>query len=263
MAKILKLKISDTARLPLKYSMGTEKQRFELATQLEKRFLKELNSSRFTSKCSIGKFTKTLRKILSPFDIDFIIEKNTNELVMGSMGYLFNYYKKGNTIQADLEGYTLKLPINKTNITDKYTALHEVRHLFDHICNPKLNTLIRRSKYYNDEELDKIILDIKNSIIYKSLDLDDWASFEKEVKTKLSKVSSEDAINVLQIARSHFKTEINAYESLKQYLRENPIKNFSELLSLKSHLKNKGMYVEKLNFVNKLLKDEFKKVRVR
>ena len=155
----------------------------------------------------------------------------------------------------------LPLKKNKTEVENKYTLFHEVRHMIDYLYNPKvkmhrINNLINNEGYSNATDyINKFFME---EISSKT----NMKKFRKEASDLIDILPRDIAIETLQKIRSHLITEINAYSD-EIHFRFKGIKNiddFIDALNLKLSYKLNFKFEDKLKFANKklnaLLKEE-------
>lgn len=271
--------ISDQAKFPLSYIKGSEKQRFKQARNLTKCVFDYMENSGKNNQ-NAQSLKNAIDKYTSPHKIKILIENENINYSQGSLQEIisvqeYNDYIKRNlsaknipdtnelSIAASLDGYKLFLRFKNGKIKHKYTVLHELRHLFDRLCNPKMSVMPRRmctvdmthTQYKAYKEILEMFLNyLKYPNFYKS---------KKEILKRFENIPNYKKINILQGLRNSIKTEINAHS---QELKEQSKKPFTQFLNILDNvlvLKIVGKYDEKLKFANKLLSDCIKKERLK
>lgn len=145
---VLHEKFLPEARLPFSIVKCSVKSRKIMAEKQFKNFYKEINHYWNGKYCSVDILRETLDKQLSPNKINYVILNEENQKFAGSHGCSVKVTPGENgEINLNHTGYKFLLPLDSTknNILNKYTALHEARHFFDHLYNPKYS-LIRCGK---------------------------------------------------------------------------------------------------------------------
>jgi hypothetical protein len=170
---------------------------------------------------------------------------------------------------AILEGFELKIKPNKNGrISDFYTVAHEVRHFFDHLCNPKMSVM-RRNVVTNmtDEQVEKY--HEINDLIFNIDTRKDFSTIKDTITKDLEIIPQEFRTDVLQGIRNRLKTEINAYNQEFSIKRKNQISKFRaivddiNLLQDQTKIKSILKFKSKLKFINKLLKEHLQKERAK
>lgn len=245
--------ITSEAKLPLEIIKGNFALRNKKSKQYYKKFYSELNHKCNGKYCTIKDIENALNNTLSPHKINYKIEPETDIEYLGGMrSDVQNIPKNNKELYVNHVGYRILLPLEQNLVKNKYTVFHEVRHLFDHICNPKFD-LLRCGKALNYKNVDD---DNKNLFEFFFEDVYEPMS-KKRVRTKanelVKKVPRPIAIDSLQKIRYTLITEINAYnEELLSLLKDGQI---FEYLRIKTVLGLNCRFKTKLAFVNKTLKD--------
>ena len=261
-------RVANSARLPLSVVNGSVKDRKMLASQYSDSLRRGLDQISIGKRCTVQGYKNILADILGE---DIRIEVKSLEDPR-YQGYIRKEIDKKTSVNnlanivmektdADIVGYSIYLPLSAdgTIIENKYTALHEGRHLFDYFCNPKTINM-RSIKYmYEDDKLDsfhKIYREFTQD--YQPLLL--HSSFKKQVREDLKKLSDEEAIDVLQSARQTISSEKNAYGDELRYMGTRPISNAYPLMNSMDFLLAMR-YNQKYKFANELLAEKLKAVR--
>lgn len=278
MIKIINV-ISSKAKFPLSYIKGSEIQRFEKAKNLTSQVFYNMRNN-CGQNWNTKQLNEAIKKYTDRFDINIIIENENNSNYFGSIEEIISVHSYKNSFEyimrnfgkmnipilnepftlARIDGYKLYIRTNNEKIENKYAVIHEVRHLFDHLCNPKIIGLLRRnimvaapkeqSKAYND--IYEMFLDYKK-----------YPNFEpKEILKKLDIIPNYKKINILQGIRNTIKTEVNAYsQELREQCKE-PFTEIIDILNIVLNLHMDAKYSTKMKFINKLLKDCIKTERL-
>lgn len=273
------ISVANTAKLPLSVSRGTERQRFKKAKKYSNRLRKLLDKNSNGKECTLEKFKEALDKTLGEHHIDYRIDRNVSEKAAAQIGFetggkYLEWEQEGfhfKTIDMSRSRYVLFLELDKTGkiIKNKYSALHEARHLFDHIFNPKTVTN-RTCKYEVSPSSTKPAFDGgKKELFYDAQNtFSDFLSnrqlkateFKELAKEKLEKLDDEMAIDVLQISRDTLKTEISAYRDTLIYLFRHPIKNRKDFRSIFKVIR-KIESQKRLKTANELLRERLQIAR--
>ena len=120
-------------------------------------------------------------------------------------------------------GYNMYLPMNESKVLkDKDVAIHESRHLFDLLCNPKYavprlsNLLLNKDKKeITEKTLDYLVYTrFFNVPLFEKMEM---KFFQKKAIKKLENFSNEEKIRILQRARYEVISELNAYTDTEVY----------------------------------------------
>ena len=250
--------------LPLSQIKGSTKQRNKMAANMSRQFYTKLLSVSDGKSCSIENFCKNLNKLLNN-KINFKIFKQENSKYKGNIQHniLGLKYGSDSSINLLIDGYKIFLPLDKNeqNITNIFTAIHEVRHLFDHVFNPKTNQY--RLHLYNkidfeakkDNLTDMFLDNLDNPVNMKTL--------KKLIRETIDTLPDDITIDALQSIRNHLKTEINAYgDEIKCMSKGFGMwKNSFDIINIKLFLLQNAKFKSKLKFANKLLKEKLQNYR--
>lgn len=254
-------KIMPNAKLPLDYVKNTFDKRNKIAKQKSIEFYKNITNECKDGVYSISRIRKCIDNLFAPNKINYTIKSEEREQFSGSIANILSVDKERQILQYD--GIALFLPLkkNKTEVENKYTLFHEVRHMIDYLYNPKvkmhrINNLINNEGYSNATDyINKIFME---EISSKT----NMKEFRKEASDLIDILPRDIAIETLQKIRSHLITEINAYSD-EIHFRFKSIKNiddFIDALNLKLSYKLNFKFEDKLKFANKklnaLLKEE-------
>ena len=266
---LLRTSVADSARLPLSKCRGSAQARQELASQYTQRFIKELDKNCKRNSCPVDTFTKALNDTLGEDKINFSIAKLNDPHSAGAIEREFTPHtsmtkKDGAAIldtTSETTGYVFYFPLKKNNsiIKDKHTAIHEVRHFFDYICNPKTIDMRSNKLLYEGKRLENF------NNIYKSF-LNDYPSvlpskiFNMLMKKKINKMPKEDAIDLLQTIRGALKTELNAYGDEFEYCKKHPVRNIKTMANVWDVM-TAMKFKQKLSFTEEMLAEKLKESR--
>lgn len=254
-------KIMPHAKLPLEYVKNTFDKRNKIAKQKSIEFYKNITNECKDGVYSISRIRKCIDNLFAPNKINYTIKSEERERFSGSIANILSVDKERQILQYD--GIALFLPLkkNKTEVENKYTLFHEVRHMIDYLYNPKvkmhrINNLINNEGYSNATDyINKFFME---EISSKT----NMKEFRKEASDLIDILPRDIAIETLQKIRSHLITEINAYSD-EIHFRFKGIKNiddFIDALNLKLSYKLNFKFEDKLKFANKklnaLLKEE-------
>lgn len=254
-------KIMPNAKLPLEYVKNTFDKRNKIAKQKSIEFYKNITNECKDGVYSISRIRKCIDNLFAPNKINYTIKSEEREQFSGSIANILSIDKEKQILQYD--GIALFLPLkkNKTEVENKYTLFHEVRHMIDYLYNPKvkmhrINNLINNEGYSNATDyINKFFME---EISSKT----NMKEFRKEASDLIDILPRDIAIETLQKIRSHLITEINAYSD-EIHFRFKGIKNiddFIDALNLKLSYKLNFKFEDKLKFANKklnaLLKEE-------
>lgn len=268
MLSVLNAKVTDFVRLPLSVSRGTEAQRYQKAQEYSDKLARKLDEISGSKSCKSADFILALKSVIAPHKINFSlknkVEKGTRGTIEREVDYDKNYNLLGNCIiektDADVVGYNINLELKKkdTVIKDKANALHEARHMFDYMCNPK-SILFRSFKFVGD---DTRLNNYKNTydLLVNKCSNDSMSTIKKQLKENLSQMSNSDGIDTLQSIRRGIRTELNAYNDGQKYMKKHPLKYGIDIVSYWDYMKTMK-YNKKLEYVNKLLAEKLQAER--
>lgn len=282
MVKIINI-ISNHAKFPFSYIKGSEKQRFYKAESLTQNvfdYMEDLGGNNWNThllKNALDKYTfpnkikiiianendnnylGSLQEIVSAHDY-----KNYTDFITKNFGKknIFNTNINEPFTVASLDGYKLSIRLKNGKINNIYTVLHEVRHLFDHLCNPKISTMPRKNVMANATKEQRKAYNEIYDMLFNNKKHTNFNSCKKEIIKKLEIIPNYKKINILQGIRNSIKTEINAYtqERKKQFEKlSDALLNISDKISILKMIRN---YNKKREFITKLLKDCIKTERL-
>ena len=251
---------AENTLLPFNLVKGSVKERNAKSWQYWNKFLDKFMQA---EECTVDTFRNAIDSTIEPNKINYKILKEKNLYFSGSTGIdikLLPHENGGLYVQR--VGYKIKLPISKNSktILNKLTAVHEARHLFDYLLQPKTaclraKELVNNEKYDND--VDKLrtitLIDVKKKFSRKD--------FEQNFEKTLDKLPDNIAIEALQKLRTSLMTEINASKcELKYLIKNNPLKNFGKIIRIFLFYNNCN-FKTKEKFVSIKLKELLEKAR--
>lgn len=254
-------KIMPHAKLPLEYVKNTFDKRNKIAKQKSIEFYKNITNECKDGVYSISRIRKCIDNLFAPNKINYTINSEEREQFSGSIANILSVDKGKQILQYD--GIALFLPLkkNKTEVENKYTLFHEVRHMIDYLYNPKVK-MHRINNLINNEEYSNATDYINKFFMEEISSKTNMKEFRKEASELIDILPRDIAIETLQKIRSHLITEINAYSD-EIHFRFKGIKNiddFIDALNLKLSYKLNFKFEDKLKFANKklntLLKEE-------
>ncbi len=264
MLSVVNSRVTNFARLPFSVIRGTEAQRYKKAQEYSDKLAEKLNKISDKKSCSTIDFVKSLKSVLEPHNINFRIKQkavdNTAANIQRELDYDKEYKILGNSIiektDADIVGYNINLKLQNRGmvLTEKANALHEARHLFDYICNPK-TIQFRSFKFLYDEQTLANYKQTYDLMVNDYLPFRTMKSMKKEVKLNLSKMSNADGIDTLQSIRRGLKTEKNAYNDCGKFMKQHPLKYLFDILAYGDYVRAMR-FDKKLEFVNALLSEK-------
>lgn len=270
MVKVINI-ISKNVRFPYEYIKGSEKQRFfkaqeaanDLFEKMQKKYgdvwtlqdiREEIDNLPYKIKCKVVKEDKkgymgNLKEIVSVEFKKFMETKKLNEQNKKS---IIPY------LEVSLNGFELKLRTDKSNSINKFTAIHEIRHLFDRLYSPKFcvmrrNTLAASTdEQYNAwDKIRDLLFDFNKEISMKKI--------KNEVKNNLQIISDDKRIDILQGFRNKLKSEKNAYHQEMGAYMENH--EFIKMIDCFLYIHDNAKLNSKIRFLNKLIKNYIKTER--
>lgn len=260
-------RITGQARLPLSRIKGSVNSRNRKASQECRRFQKEFEKYCSGPVCKVNDFKKCLDNILAPHKINYIVEQEENEAFKGSLGTIIKLSadKEGNII-INNTGYKFLLPLDeeKEIILNKYTAMHETRHFFDRLYNPKQN-ILRCNNMINDHQYDNVAEEIRN-VNFNNLDNPiKMSDFKTKTDKLLKRLPANIAIDVLQSVKYGLQSEMNAYkDEIKYMLKDGYFKDgfiLAIFLGRNCKFKSKLKYVK--NKLQEIIKSERREIKNR
>ena len=250
-----------SAKLPLERIRGTERQRFKQAELLNKKLIEVLEPSTNGKHLNMLKFTNEIEKILAPDKILFYITK-APENFDGTIRRVLQYDKYTPEVKTSIPNYEMTLPTNgKNQITNKYTAYHQAKHLFDFLFNPKIAKFRLKGEYNSfvthfienkKMEFEKLLFNF-NKRQKKSEIIQQARKLTKEIPDEL-------AIDEFQSMRNVLKSEISTHKQDLAYLLKKTFQNRKAILN---NIRIKPKMKESLNILNELLKNRIAQVRIK
>lgn len=270
---ILTSKIEPEAKLPLSMVKGSPAQRDNLAKKYTSRLAEGLEKVSDTKQCKVSDFIGLINEIIHPAKINIKVKEIGRQWGLttyqcGSIGPDVTYEGKVNQIgnvvidstHKRIKGYEINLPLSgdKTVIKNKFSAVHEARHLFDYICNPK--TIDSKTlQVLDDEKKAKAFVGVHKEFVR---DMNLFGGLRERAEEKLNQLSDSEAIDCLQYVRHTLQTEINAYRDAGNYMRKHPVKNFF-LINGNNEFMLTHNYPKRLKLANEMLAERIKSVRER
>lgn len=255
------------ARFSIPKGRKSLKARNNYAEKLSKNFQKELLALP-EKKLSFDTYKNIIMKTLGKKDLNIDIrEPRSINAIAAIRPQLKLYESTSPKYDAFLyyEGFTLLA--NKENdkiAIDKSSLVHETRHLFDMICNPKMMISRNVENANNDkifkqhEEILNFVRDDEQYKPKKIIGIFKIPSFEKELREKLTGLENSIVVSILQQCRYHLKTERNAYKDYEKFFLKENIKHPLALFTvLDFHIKNehKFNFQEKERVLKKLIRE--------
>lgn len=250
-----------SAKLPLERIRGTERQRFKQAELLNKKLIEVLEPSTNGKHLNMLKFTNEIEKILAPDKILFYITK-APENFNGTIRRVLQYDKYTPEVRTSIPNYEITLPTNgKNQITNKYSAYHQAKHLFDFLFNPKIAKFRLKGEYNSFVTL---FIENKKMEFEKLLFNFDKRQKKGEIIQQARKLTKEMpdefAIDEFQSMRNVLKSEISTHKQDLAYLLKKPFQNRKAILN---NIRIKLKMKESLNILNELLKNRIAQVRIK
>lgn len=249
------------AKLPLERIRGTERQRFKQAELLNKKLIEVLEPSTNGKHLNMLKFTNEIEKILAPDKILFYITK-APENFNGTIRRVLQYDKYTPEVRTSIPNYEITLPTNgKNQITNKYSAYHQAKHLFDFLFNPKIAKFRLKGEY---NSFVTPFIENKKMEFEKLLFNFDKRQKKGEIIQQARKLTQEMpdefAIDEFQSMRNVLKSEISTHKQDLAYLLKKTFQNRKAILN---NIRIKPKMKESLNILNELLKNRIAQVRIK
>ncbi len=268
-------KILPTAKLPLDVCRGTVKERYALAHKYTKKFIKNLDKYYpDTVPLSVDGYRKCLDETLAPYKIDYYVKKQEGGDFGGTLEPVYKIVcpdEAAEIAYVENGSFNVYLQLDKSGhfIKSKRTAIHETRHFFDHICNPKTNAL-DVNEQFNTDGVDDICTGIHDMTFVNDYFASPYSKgfidlYKQSMNSALDKLEPRLKIEILQKIRYSLITEINAYNEEINYLKRGGLikrlKNSLNIYLYKEYVNNQARFAEKLDIVTDLLKNVMKKER--
>lgn len=253
-------------KLPYKTVKGSLQIRQDKSSQLVNKFYRELKGRFKNGEISLKEIQKCIDELL-PNNINVIVKNLVQDVedpdLLGYSALNYNSSSKINAITLEL--LTTE---NKIRLRDLPSLIHEFTHITDQLYNPKI---LARCQYMTEKDL--YVKDYDNlyeSFIYNLEEpecnkekLFILKRLEQVFKGFLKKLDPKDKINYLQDSRYCTMLEINGYHSQRKFAKQLAKQHVNideeDLLN-----ENKNyMFSEKLELLNKLLKDIINKERAK
>lgn len=217
-------RISPKAALPFNFVKGSFEQRNHKAQQYWNTFVNEYKRIK---KPNIEDYRMCINDTLAPNRVRYKVMKETNEDNWGSVGMGIRVEQNAlNRYIINHRIHKIRLPIDDDGVIQReLTAVHEARHFFDHLFNPKIS-LIRVRQLTNKKEYNNDVNDLRDVILGTFFDEINKKGVKKKFEKILAKLPNDVAIEALQSIRYSLLTEKNAYlAEVKYLLDKNPITN--------------------------------------
>ena len=260
--RILHVKFAPNVRLPFNVIKGNASQRDQKSKAYFAKFYNRIQEiTKDKKSCPLRQTCMILKEVLAPYDIPFELLKEKIKNNDGSFRMNEKFLEVNDHYTTVLyDKYNVFLSMNKSKniIHDKYALYHEIQHFFDHLFNPKYIILKEDKIIINQNLFNKknMLLDTLFEDIYSKKNM---KTIKQELIEILSDISITSKIYLLQEMRYKLQTEINAYSvTVKCLIKDNQfIKAFQESKFFYQNCK----FVQKLNFIDKLLKTLLKQER--
>lgn len=253
-------------KLPYKTVKGSLQIRQDKSSRLVNKFYREIKGRFKNGEISLKEIQKCIDELL-PNNINVIVKNLVQDVedpdLLGYSALNYNSSSKINAITLEL--LTTE---NKIRLRDLPSLMHEFTHITDQLYNPKI---LARCQYMTEKDL--YVKDYDNlyeSFIYNLEEpecnkekLFILKRLEQVFKGFLKKLDPKDKINYLQDSRYCTMLEINGYHSQRKFAKQLAKQHVNideeDLLN-----ENKNyMFSEKLELLNKLLKDIINKERAK
>ena len=200
--------MTNFVRLPYRLAKGSAVERFNRAEKCNKQVFdvvkKKVENGNVKLETLRDAFESKLHRMIT-----CIISKEERGGVAGGTALLQSRFNQ------ELSGYEVFLPIQKDetlNIQDIHVAMHEFRHVFDMINNPKINQRKIIMGRLPEASLKINYMDsIYNNKIYTRKKYDKFDILDA-IEMMLAPFSKEEQVGVLQLIRYRLKLEHNAYK---------------------------------------------------
>lgn len=215
---VMKVKMSNSVKLPYRMAKGSELERFKRAEASNKQVFNLIKGKAEGDYVSLDDIKEALYSKLYVM-ITCLISKEFRDgaSILGGTTLLQSKFTK------ELSGYEILLPIQNNDsihIQDLHVVIHEFRHLFDMINNPKINQRKIACSAFSDGAFKLDYMDsIYNSKIYTRKKYDKNA-IQCAIEMLLAPFSKEEQIDVMQLVRYRLKMEYNAYKEASNIQRE-------------------------------------------
>ena len=253
-------------KLPYKTVKGSLQIRQDKSSQLVNKFYREIKGRFKNGEISLKEIQKCIDELL-PNNINVIVKNLVQDVedpdLLGYSALNYNSSSKINAITLEL--LTTE---NKIRLRDLPSLMHEFTPITHQLYNPKI---LARCQYMTEKDL--YVKDYDNlyeSFIYNLEEpecnkekLFILKRLEQVFKGFLKKLDPKDKINYLQDSRYCTMLEINGYHSQRKFAKQLAKQHVNideeDLLN-----ENKNyMFSEKLELLNKLLKDIINKERAK
>lgn len=254
-------------RLPYRTVKGSLQQRQDKSAQLVHKFYREIKGRFRHGEISLKEIQKCVDENLPP-NINVIVKNLVQEAEDADLlGYsVLNYNSSSKINSISLELLTAE---NKIPLRDLPSLMHEFTHITDQLYNPKI-----LARCQNMTEKDLYIKDYDNLYENFIYNLEEPESkkekeyilkrLEQVIKEFLKKIPNlQDKVSYLQDSRYSTMLEINGYHSQRKFAK-NLAKQHVNVDDVDLMNENKNyMFSEKLELLNKLLKEIITKERIK
>lgn len=260
------IKLSPNTRFSNNIARGSISSRIKLAEELNtKVFRRLLQLYDKKNACGIGVIKSSYNSILPE-------RKNIQVLPLSTKDY--DEYGGGMRVEEGaknyLSGYSIEIPTNKKkklNILELSSFMHESTHILDFLLNPKYIANYRRMCEKNI--YDKKYFGLYEKYFYNTEDMmkngrKKMLTFaEEETREGLKKVPQDEKIIFLNYIKYSMEMEYHAYKQDVMFARI--LQKLGKPID-KESLEDYNKYMafpEKIEIVNKLLREEIEKLRIK
>lgn len=217
--------------LPFNLTKGNVKERNANAWKYWGKFLDNFLQN---DDCSVDTFRSSIDKALEPYKINYEILPEKSFSSLGFMGVNISVLPHSNGgLYIERIGYKIGLPISskdKKTIYNDTTAVHEARHFFEYLFQPK-SACIRAKELVNNPNSDDDVEQLREVVLKDFSSRFNKKHFTQKVESILNKLPDNVAIESLQKLRYSLKSENEAMSAEIKYLaKQNPIKNIPQIL---------------------------------
>ena len=265
----VKHQVTPKARLHLSEGKRTVKARKKMSDKMSGKLRKILQNMSLNP-LKTDEYTDIMNSVIGSDNINLLIKQVKKEGASATFKPNFSVLKEieAGNLRFDYEGFTLSCNLDGDNIVShKETIMHESRHVFDHICNPKY-TILRQAEFLDNQSklqaCNKIVNFTVGAYEYspkRILDFIKIPSYEKELKAMLTDFDPCETVSILQLCRHYLETEKNAYkENAKYFIGATKEKtSLGAILKFMHRLKKSFEFGEKKRVLKKMIKEYAKK----
>lgn len=183
---------------------------------------------------TVDTFKSSLDDVLKPHKINYDIFKEKSLTAYGHTGAkILPLPHPNGGLYIERIGYKIALPISvkdKSTIFNDTTAVHEAKHFFDYLFQPKYACL-RAKELVNHPSCDNDVDKLRDVVLNDFSTRFNKRNFTQKVDYLLNKLPDNVAIESLQKLRYSLKGEYEAMSAEIKYLvKQNPIKNIPQIL---------------------------------